>query len=62
MSDPSLNPGKFNRVGTFKHMKQTNVPAKKTVTLIPGDGIGPVVIQATRRIVDAAGARIAGEE
>ena len=33
-----------------------------TVTLIPGDGIGPEVIGAARRVLDAAGARIAWEE
>ena len=26
------------------------------VTVIPGDGIGPEVVSATRRMVDAAGA------
>ena len=31
---------------------------KKTVTLIPGDGIGPAVAEATVRIIDAAGAEI----
>ncbi|MHB1389922.1 MAG: isocitrate/isopropylmalate dehydrogenase family protein [Thermoleophilia bacterium] len=29
-----------------------------TVTLIPGDGIGPEIIEATRRVVDASGAVI----
>jgi len=43
-------------------MNRIHDPAKKSVTLIPGDGIGPEVIQATRRIVDAAGARIEWEE
>lgn len=32
------------------------------VTLIPGDGIGPEVVQAARRIIDASGVRIAWEE
>jgi len=31
---------------------------KKTVTLIPGDGIGPAVAEAAVRIIDAAGAEI----
>jgi len=31
---------------------------KKTVTLIPGDGIGPAVSEAAVRIIDAAGAEI----
>jgi len=30
--------------------------------VIPGDGIGPEVVGAARRILDAAGARIAWEE
>jgi isocitrate dehydrogenase len=34
---------------------------KKRVTLIEGDGIGPEVTQATRRIIDAAGVAIAWE-
>ncbi len=36
--------------------------AARPVTLIPGDGIGPEVVGAARRILDAAGARIAWEE
>ncbi|GAB4197394.1 MAG: NADP-dependent isocitrate dehydrogenase [Sandaracinaceae bacterium] len=35
---------------------------RKRVTLIAGDGIGPEVTRATRRIVDATGVRIAWEE
>lgn len=35
---------------------------KKLVTLIPGDGIGPECIAATRRIIEAAGAAVAWEE
>ncbi|MEO5730067.1 MAG: NADP-dependent isocitrate dehydrogenase [Byssovorax sp.] len=35
---------------------------RKRVTLIKGDGIGPEVIAATRRIIDAAGVGIAWEE
>jgi isocitrate dehydrogenase len=34
---------------------------RKRVTLIEGDGIGPEVVHATRRILDAAGANIAWE-
>lgn len=33
-----------------------------TVTLIPGDGIGPEVAQATVRLLEAAGAEIVWEE
>jgi isocitrate dehydrogenase (NAD+) len=36
--------------------------ARKTVTLIPGDGIGPSITAATVRILDAAGAEIAWDE
>jgi isocitrate dehydrogenase len=32
--------------------------AKHTVTLIPGDGIGPEVVGATQRVIDAAGVSI----
>ena len=35
---------------------------KTTVTLIPGDGIGPEVVRAAQRIVEAAGAPIDWEE
>ncbi len=35
---------------------------RKRVTLIPGDGIGPEVVAATRAIIDATGVRIAWEE
>ncbi|MBN2365621.1 MAG: NAD-dependent isocitrate dehydrogenase [Calditrichaeota bacterium] len=35
---------------------------KHRITLIPGDGIGPEVIDATRRFLDAAGAEIEWEE
>jgi isocitrate dehydrogenase (NAD+) len=36
--------------------------AKKTVTLIPGDGIGPSIAAATVRILDAAGADLTWDE
>ena len=36
--------------------------AQHTVTLIPGDGIGPEICQAMRRVVDATGVDIAWEE
>ena len=35
---------------------------KRTITVIPGDGIGPECIQAARQIIDAAGVPIAWEE
>ena len=35
---------------------------KKLVTLIPGDGIGPEVIQSARRIIEATGAAIEWDE
>ncbi|MGL6187802.1 MAG: isocitrate/isopropylmalate family dehydrogenase, partial [Holosporales bacterium] len=34
---------------------------RKTVTLIPGDGVGPEVVNATRRIIDASGVEIRWE-
>jgi isocitrate dehydrogenase len=34
---------------------------KKTVTLIPGDGIGPECVESARRIIDAAGVPIEWE-
>jgi isocitrate dehydrogenase len=37
-------------------------PAKTTVTLIPGDGVGPECVSAARRILDAARAPILWEE
>ena len=33
----------------------------RTVTLIEGDGIGPEVVQATRKIIDATGVKIKWE-
>ena len=33
-------------------------PAPRTITVLPGDGIGPEVTGAAMRIVDAAGARV----
>ena len=36
--------------------------SKKLVTLIPGDGIGPEVVESARQIVDATGAAIEWEE
>jgi len=35
---------------------------KKVVTVIPGDGVGPECVDAARRIIDAAGVKIAWEE
>src|SRR5439155_25338228 len=34
--------------------------AKHTIVLIPGDGIGPEVVDAARRVIDAAGAAAKG--
>jgi len=36
--------------------------APTPITLIPGDGIGPEVVEAARRLIDATGVRIAWEE
>ena len=35
--------------------------AKYTVSLLPGDGIGPEVAEATRRVIDATGVDIEWE-
>jgi isocitrate dehydrogenase (NAD+) len=35
------------------------MPTSHPVTCIPGDGIGPEIIAATRRVLDASGARLA---
>ncbi len=35
---------------------------KKLVTVIPGDGVGPEIVRATRRVLEAAGAPIEWEE
>ncbi len=40
----------------------TSTSTKHTVTVIPGDGIGPECIRAAQRILEAAGAPIAWEE
>ena len=42
--------------------QEDDVSDKIPVTLIPGDGIGPEVVHAARRIVEAAGAGIEWEE
>src|SRR6476661_5139932 len=39
----------------------TTPDGKKPITLIPGDGIGPECVESARRIVEAAGAKIAWE-
>ena len=40
----------------------TNQAGLKRVTVIPGDGVGPEVVAAARRIIDAAGVSLAWEE
>jgi len=39
----------------------TTAEGKKVITLIPGDGIGPECVEATRRIIDASGVKIEWE-
>jgi isocitrate dehydrogenase len=41
---------------------QTTASGRRVVTVIPGDGIGPEVVESTRRIIDATGAAIEWEE
>lgn len=45
-------------------MELNNIAArgKRTVTLIPGDGVGPECVEAARRIIDAAGVGLEWEE
>src|SRR5688572_26980666 len=43
-------------------MSETDVSTRFSVTLIPGDGIGPEVIAAARAVVEATGAPIDWEE
>jgi isocitrate dehydrogenase len=40
----------------------TTAQGKKLVTLIPGDGIGPEIVKAACRIIEATGAPVAWEE
>jgi len=60
--DPALPPGPEIAKESWEEMSKT------TITLIPGDGIGPEVSDATVRVLDAAGAdlewerHIAGKE
>jgi isocitrate dehydrogenase len=59
MPAPStITPPKNQPVPTMPEARTSPVP----VTLIPGDGIGPEVVQAARRLVDATGVSIAWEE
>jgi len=37
---------------------RTNAEGHQRVTVIPGDGLGPEVVAATRRIIDAAGVKL----
>jgi len=40
------------------HTRSLEVAVSRTITLIPGDGVGPEVTEATRRVIDAAGVHI----
>src|SRR5262245_27080993 len=40
---------------------QTTADGKKLVTLIPGDGVGPECVEATKRIIEATNVKIAWE-
>lgn len=37
---------------------KVSASGRKLVTVLPGDGVGPEIVQATRRVVDASGAPI----
>jgi len=45
-----------------RRQRNQGVQMAQTVTLIPGEGIGPEVAHAARRIIDASGAQIRWEE
>ena len=47
--------------GQPTHASQRSAPVKHTVTLIPGDGIGPEVVAAACRVAEAAGANVEWE-
>jgi isocitrate dehydrogenase (NAD+) len=49
------------RRGSFDTKQEEACMAKHTVTLIPGDGIGPEITTAMRRVVDATGVDIEWE-
>jgi len=40
---------------------QATSSGKKLVTLIPGDGIGPEIVESARRIIEATGAAVEWE-
>src|SRR6202030_1370587 len=45
----------------FHRLEESTSMAKHTITLIPGDGVGPEVSDAARRVIDATGVAIEGE-
>src|SRR5690606_8127436 len=54
MRDPAL-PRKFASPGAERQVapEEVNLPMDKTIVVIPGDGIGPEIMQATLRVLDA---------
>src|SRR5713101_7139514 len=57
-SNPTLPPFRQE----YSHRIQYDAAMRHKVTVIPGEGIGPEVASATRRIIDAAGVQIDWEE
>src|SRR5262245_9224127 len=55
-----VRPARAARHPTQRRLEMRSM-SKTTVTLIPGDGIGPEVSRATQRVLDAAGAGIEWE-
>ena len=41
---------------------EKSINVQHAVTLIPGDGIGPEVVDSTKRIIEAAGVDVDWEE
>lgn len=48
----------FSKLISNKALKEVSMKTTHKVTLIPGDGIGPEVIDATRKIIEATGVSI----
>ncbi len=57
---PQINPMNYNTQTTERPKVKgaTNSDAKTAITVSYGDGIGPEIMEATLRILDAAGARL----
>src|SRR4029077_1653241 len=48
----------FVRLRAPRTLRRPSAMAQHTITLIPGDGVGPEVSEAARRVIDATGVAI----